>query len=86
MAALNLKAGQKAKLASSYSDAAKHLKITLALRDSITGGPWEGEERRQKTMMIHLEAISALFWNLEVSGKTSLFLLIVILARLTAQY
>ncbi len=58
-------------LASSYSDAAKHLKIAVALRDSIIdrGGPWEGdEEKRQTTMAMYLEAISAHYWNLQISG------------------
>ncbi len=66
---LNFKAGQTAKLASSYADAAKYLKIALALRESIEGGAWEGEERRRTTMKIYLEAITALYWNFEVSGE-----------------
>ncbi len=73
VAMLNLKAGQKAMLARSYSDAAKYLKVALALRDSIGGrGPWEGEEeRRRTTMKIYLEAISAHYWNFEVPGDAS---------------
>ncbi len=64
---LNLKAGQKAKLASSYSEASKYLKIALALRDSTEEDPWEGEAR-QTTMELYLDTITALFWNLEVEG------------------
>ncbi len=71
VAMLNFKVGQMAKLASSFSDAAKYLKIAVALRNSIVegGGPWEGEERRRTTMMIYLEAITAHFWNFEESGE-----------------
>ncbi len=74
---LNFKAGQMARLASCYSDAAKYLKVAVALRDSMMiaagggggAGPWEGdEERRRTTMMIYLEAINAHFWNYEESG------------------
>ncbi len=65
---LNFKAGQTATLASSYSDAAKYLKVALALRESMEGGAWEGE-RRQTTMMIYLETITAYYWNFEVSGE-----------------
>ncbi len=56
-----------ARLASCYSDAAKYLKVAVALRDSmIEAGD---EERRRTTMMIYLEAITAHFWNFEVSGE-----------------
>ncbi len=71
---LNLKAGQMARLASCYSDAAKYLKVAVALRDSMVGGggPWEGDdERRHTTMVIYLEAITAHFWNFEVPGDTT---------------
>ncbi len=66
---LNFKAGQTAKLAGSYADAVKYLKVALALRESMEGGPWEGEEKRKQTMMIYLEAITAHYWNFEVSGE-----------------
>ncbi len=65
---LNFKAGQMAKLASSYADAVKHLKIALALRESMEGGAWRDEERRRTTITIYLETIVALYWNREVSG------------------
>ncbi len=80
MAMLNFKAGHMAKLTSSYSDAAKYLKVALALRQSMEGGPWEGEDRRHTTMMIYLEAIAAHYWNFEVSGRTSIHVHLILLS------